>query len=313
MKILMSGRKLMYNAEFFYEKAFKNLGHAPILLDSYYDILSPLLSRTIHTRTPLSRLLSGNHKINEHLTETARKMDPDVIIIFKGEFISNKTLEELGNNYNLYLFYPDNFRFEPLLKGRLQYFNAIYTAANKINPYLKHGAKRVITVPWACDPEIHRILNCEKRYKVTFIGTAYAERRSIVRKLGNVDVFGNYWFGFGNFSHPATFGEDYVRIINQSNINLNIQGKGSITADSPTMRTFEIASSGGFQISDYMPSLIRYFPMMITFRDVNELKQLIHFYSNSIEDAKIIAEKMRMIAVEKFKYIDSARLIIDNM
>ena len=71
MKILMSGRKLMYNAEFFYEKAFKNLGHAPILLDSYYDILSPLLSRTIHTRTPLSRLLSGNHKINEHLTETA--------------------------------------------------------------------------------------------------------------------------------------------------------------------------------------------------------------------------------------------------
>ena len=171
----------------------------------------------------------------------------------------------------------------------------------------------MITVPWACDPDFHRKLDCEKRYKVTFIGTAYSERRSIVRKLGNVNVFGNYWFGFGEFSHPAAFGEDYVRIINQSMVNLNIQGRGSITADSPTMRTFEIASSGGFQVSDFMPSVIRYFPMMVTFRDVNELKELIHFYSNSIEDAKIIAEKVRRIAVENFKYTDVAHLIVDNM
>ena len=81
-------------------------------------------------------------------------------------------------------------------------------------------------------------MDCEKQYEVTFIGTAYAERRSVVRKLGKVNVFGNYWFGFVKFSHPPAFGENYVSTINESMVNLNIQGKGSITADSPTMRTF---------------------------------------------------------------------------
>ena len=292
----MSGRKLMYHAEFFYEKAFKNLGHEVTLLDSYDGISSPLLSRTVRARIPLSRFIPSNYPINEHLPERARKIDPDAIIIIKGEFISNKTIEELGNNYNLYLFYPDNFRFLPLLKGRLHYFKAIYTAANKTDNYRKLGARRVITVPWACDPEFHRKLDCEKKYKVTFIGTAYSERRSIVRKLGNVNVFGNYWFGFGEFSHPAAFGEDYVRIINQSMVNLNIQGKGSIIADSPTMRTFELAGSGGFQISDYMPSVTQYFPMMVTFHEATELKELINVYSASKEDVQIIADKVRDIA-----------------
>ena len=312
MKILMSGRKLMYNAEFFYEKAFKNLGHEVILLDSYDGVSSPLLSRTIRARIPLSRFIPGNYPINDHLIETARKIDPDAIIIVKGEFISNKTLEELGNNYDLYLFYSDNFRFLPLLKDRLHYFKAIYTAANRSDQYRKLGARRVITVPWACDPEFHRKLDCEKRYKVTFIGTAYPERRSIVRKLGNVNVFGNYWFGFGKFSHPPVFGEDYIRVINQSIVNLNIQGKGSIIADSSTMRTFELAGSGGFQISDYMPSLTQYFPMIVTFRDVKELKELISYYlENDIERTEI-ANTMRDRCYEYFTYEHAAKSIISK-
>ncbi|MEM0134579.1 MAG: glycosyltransferase [Thermoplasmatales archaeon] len=312
MKILMSGRKLRYNAEYFYERAFKNLGHEVIFLDSYSGVSSPLLSRTIHARASISRLLPGSYPINEHLLETAEKIDPDAIFIVKGEFISNRTLEELGHNYNLYLFYPDNYRFLPLLKGRLHYFSAIYTAANKTDFYKELGAKQVITVPWACEPEFHRKLDYEKSYRVSFIGTAYPERRALVRKLGNVNVFGNYWFGFGKFSHPPVFGEDYVRVINQSAVNLNIQGKGSITADSPTMRTFEIASSGGFQISDYMPSVKQYFPMMVTFRDVGELKELIDYYLDSFEDANIIAENVRTVAVENFTYEQAARTIISK-
>ena len=146
-----------------------------------------------------------------------------------------------------------------------------------------------------------------------FIGTSYPERRSIVRKLGNVNVFGNYWFGFRKFSHPSAFGEDYIRVVNQSIVNLNIQGKGSIIADSPTMRTFELAGSGGFQISDYMPSVTQYFPMIVTFRDVKELKELIYFYLDSFEDASIIAEKVRKIAIENFKYTDSANIILNHL
>ncbi|MEM3265267.1 MAG: hypothetical protein QXH07_04860 [Thermoplasmata archaeon] len=52
---------------------------------------------------------------------------------------------------------------------------------------------------------------------------------------------------------------------------------------------------------------------MVTFHDLTELKELVKFYLDSFEDAKIIAEKVRRIAIENFKYIDSARLIIENM
>ncbi|MEM4114977.1 MAG: hypothetical protein QXP59_03100, partial [Saccharolobus sp.] len=62
-----------------------------------------------------------------------------------------------------------------------------------------------------------------------------------------------------------------------------------------------------------IPSIKRYFPIMVTFHDLTELKELVKFYLDSFEDAKIIAEKVRRIAIENFKYTDSARLIVENM
>ncbi|MEM3193175.1 MAG: glycosyltransferase, partial [Candidatus Parvarchaeota archaeon] len=168
------------------------------------------------------------------------------------------------------------------------------------------------TVPWACDPDFHRKIEAEKKYDLSFIGTAYRERKRIVGKLENVATFGDFW-GKGINSHPAVYGEDFIRVINETRINLNLQAEANKVADAPTMRTFELAGSGGFQISDFMPSVKRYFPMIVTFRDIKELKELIGFYIDSQEDAKIIAEKVKKIAIEKFKYTDSANIILKHL
>ncbi len=108
-------------------------------------------------------------------------------------------------------------------------------------------------------------------------------------------------------------GEDFVKIINQSLVNLNLQADVSIKADAPTMRTFELAGCGGFQISDYMPSLKRYLPMVPTFRDISELKELISYYLENGEEREDIAEKSMKVCYESFKYTDAAKLVVSSL
>ena len=309
----MVGREAPYNAEFFYKKAFSDIGNEVFLINSYIGIKNPSLYRIIHTRTDFFKFTMSNLWINRNLERRIDEIDPDAIIFFKGDMISTEVISELSNSWSIYLFYPDTYKFPLLLSGRLPYFNAIYTASNNIGPYYNMGARKVVTVPWACDPNFHRKIEIEKKYNTTFIGTAYIERRRIIRNLEDVDVFGDFWYGFGKNAHKSVNGEDFIRTINQSHINLNLQAKISVLADAPTMRTFEIAACGGFQISDSMPSLKKYFPILPTFEDISELKDLINYYLENPGESEEIALKTMKICHSSFKYTDTARTIVSNL
>ena len=313
MKILIVGRKSMFNAEYFYEKAFHEIGHDVLLANSYEGVRHQLFSRQLHARTGNLDFLLPFYRINRNLPRIVDSYDPDAIIVFKGEFISARTINLLSQSRKIYLYYTDTYKFKPLLEGKMEYYKTVFTAANNKRFYYNLGAKDVVTIPWSCDPDFHRKLNLGRRYKVSFIGTAYAERRRIISRLSGVDVFGDFWFGFGKSSHNPAFGEDFIRIINQSLVNLNLQADVSIKADAPTMRTFELAGCGGFQISDYMPSLKRYLPMVPTFRDVNELKELISYYLENGDEREDIAEKSMKVCYESFKYTDAAKLVISSL
>ncbi len=313
MRILIVGREAPYNAEFFYKKAFSDLGNEVFLINSYTGISNPLLSRIIHTRTNFLKFTINSLWINKNLRARIDKIDPDAIIFFKGDMISTEVLSELSNNRSIYLFYPDTYKFPALLRGRLAYFTAIYTASNNKGPYYDMGARKVVTVPWACDPDFHRKMEIEKKYNASFIGTAYRERRRIIRNLGEVEVFGDFWFGFGVHSHPPVYGEDFVKTVNESRINLNLQASISVQADAPTMRTFELAGCGGFQISDAMHSLRRYFPDIVTFENTGELRDLIDYYLDNTYERDRIANRIREKCLSNFKYSDSASIILNNM
>jgi len=112
-------------------------------------------------------------------------------------------------------------------------------------------------------------------------------------KLSDIHVFGDYWFGFKN-RHPAVYGEDYVKTINTTKINLNLQAQVSVTAYVRTMRTFGVAGCRGFQISDYMPSIKKYLPEIVTFRDLKELKELISYYLENEEERSEIVTKTQV-------------------
>ena len=303
----------MYNAEYFYEKAFREIGHEVLLANSYEGVKHQLFNRQLHSITRSFDFLLPFYRINRNLPRIVDSYDPDIIIIFKGEFISTQTINLLSESRKIYLYYTDTYKFKPLLEGKIEYYATVFTAVNNKKFYYDLGAKNVVTVPWSCDPDFHRKLNLERKYKVSFIGTAYPERRRIIRRLNGVEVFGDFWYGFGKSSHNPVFGEDFIRTINQSLINLNLQAEVSVKADAPTMRTFELSGCGGFQISDYMPSLKRYLPMVPTFRDINELKELISYYSENGEERENLAKKSMEVCYDSFKYTDAAKLVVSKL
>jgi spore maturation protein CgeB len=247
-----------------------------------------------------------------------RNFDPDQILIFKGELISNENLKMISESYNLNLFYPDTFRFKPILKNRLEYFKTLFTAANNIEFYKEFGVKRIVTVPWACDPEIHRYLDLKKIYDVSFIGTWYPNRAKLLKKLNSVYIFGQFWIKQKNI-FPGVYGDEYVKVINQTKINLNIHHNADIRANAPNMRTFEISGCGGFQISSYMPAIKEYFRDIPTFNNAKELAELVKYYSDDIfkqnrdNEMREIGLKMQKICYEKFKYTDSTKKIITSL
>ena len=313
MKILIVGRKSNYNAEYFYEKAYRKLGHDVSILDSYIGVTHSFVRRYLHTRTNIINFTLHNYWINKYLKRIVNSYDPDIIIFFKGEFILSRLIAELSQNRNIYLFYPDTYKFKPLLRQSITYYRTVFTAANNTGFYEDMGAKKVVTIPWACDPDFHKVLDIEKKYDVSFVGTAYRERRKIIRKIKNVEVFGDFWFGFGKNAHKSVNGEGFIRTINQSLINLNLQTRVSVLADAPTMRTFEIAGCGGFQISDFMPSVKKYFPKIPTFNDTKELKELISYFLSNQSEAKEIAYKTMETCYSYYKYTDAAIRILSNV
>ncbi len=77
-------------------------------------------------------------------------------------------------------------------------------------------------------------------------------------------------------SGPPARGEEYVRLINEAIVNLNVHHPSDLEADAPNMRVFEVAGSGGLLLSDHVPSIHRYFARdeVGTYEDLEETREL---------------------------------------
>lgn len=313
MKILMIGADKEFNAEYFYRQAFRKSGNSILFVNEYEGVNHEFILRILSTRFSIARVILSNLPINKKLIKVARGFNPDAIIFFKGELISTDNIIQLSKEFQIYLFYPDMMKFKPILKKRLEHFNIIFTAANIHKPYYDLGAKKVVTIPWACDPSFHRKLQLEAIYPVSFVGTRYRERARILRKIPSVEIFGDFWRNSDGNVHGKVIGDDYINVLNRTKINLNLQAKENLEVDAPTMRTFEIAGSGNFQLTNNMPSVKKYFPAMPTFRTASELIELINHFMENREEREEIALDCMKLCRERFTYDIEAAHILENL
>ena len=83
------------------------------------------------------------------------------------------------------------------------------------------------------------------------------------------------------------YGEDYLKIINQTKVNLNIHHPTDLRAEAYNMWVFEIAGCSGFILTERMSTLESIFKNIEMYSNLDELDEKIEYY---VEDDKVREE-----------------------
>ena len=314
MSITIIGNPSPFTAEFYYAKYLLKLGYNLKLINQYSNINNKFLVRFLSTRFKPFRLALYTFPINKDII--FRKVNfqkSDLILVFKGELLTNTSLRLLSE-MNAWLFYPDTYRFPLILRERLHYFQGVIVTTPHIELFYELGARRVITLFWGCDPELHRHLGIKKIRDVSFVGTFYYTRWKVLRALKaclgrDVDIFGSFWVLRAGHHMQPVYGEDYVKVINETKVNLNIHHPVDVVAEAPNMRTFEVAGCGGFIITEYMEVLKSLFSKIETYKNIDELCEKVKYYISDEKAREEIGLSLRDECVERHTYLHRAEQI----
>jgi hypothetical protein len=312
VRILAVGASGAHNAEWFYIRALRSIGAEVVFLDQYEGVGHRMLTRLALTRLPRIDGLVDRLPVNRGLPEAARRADPDLVLVFKGEMLSDRAIRELSGSHRLALLYPDAYRF-PRLLSRLPHFCCVLSPASRLDFYYGMGARRAATLPWACDPEVHRRLPVKRERKVALLGTFYPNRLRAALALRGLplEVRGPLWPPPIR-SGPPLRGEDYVRAMNEAAVNLDVHHPSDVEADAPNMRVFEVAGSGGLLLSDDLPSIHRYFgPREVdTFRNLGEMREKAIQYLDDPELADEMGSRAAARCRSEHTYVHRARALL---
>jgi spore maturation protein CgeB len=134
-------------------------------------------------------------------------------------------------------------------------------------------------------------------YPVSFIGSAYGNRRRWISKLKEVGI-DVACFGFGWESGPVK-SEEIPRIIRNSIISLNfgdsglhLGGTGLYRSRQIKARVFEVSGAGGFLLTEDAPHLRDFYnpgEEIAVFSDVNDLIEKIKYFLSHHEQRNAIA------------------------
>ncbi|MDI6883462.1 MAG: glycosyltransferase [Patescibacteria group bacterium] len=298
----------------------------------------------------------GEDEMNKKLLETVWQEKPDLCFFFLfGDEIKKETIKKIAKesgSITFNWFADDHFRFYNFSKYYAPCFHWISTTDSQaVEKYHKIGYKNVIKTQWACNHFLYKPQNDAEenrqfqrdsaqyqrnsayknfsdnplgigdiprsyKYKVSFVGQPYGNRRQIIAKVkkAGIDV---QCFGLG-WENGRVGQEEMIKIFSQSKINLNFtksSGKmnlkslafiflnrkldGSLKVTSPKYwignfksilarrreqikgRNFEIPGCGGFLITHDADNLGDYYKFgkeIVIYQDIEELIEKIHYY-----------------------------------
>jgi spore maturation protein CgeB len=276
--------------------------------------------------------------LHNEIIQAASHFKPDMIFfVLQRDQISKKTLRELQENgyFMVNFFGDDQWRFEDYSRHYANFFNVcITTDKYSVNKYKAIGQKNIIRSQWAsleCDTHFKDV---NYKYDVSFVGGSGPYRKWFVKELFKkgiiVNCFGDGWEN-GRIEYT-----DMQNIFNFSKINLNISNSTQYDArylisnprnilntirslknvSQTKARIFEIPVFGGFELTEYVPSLEDYFDIgkeIACYKDVDEACLLINYYLQNSEERELIktrgVERSRKDHTFKNRVSDFMRLI----
>ena len=328
-KILFIGLKYSYGEKELGE-SINEAAHSDVLKSLNYKVEN----LWIDEYTP-------GEELQRVILNKAKEFQPDVIFfkIFRHE-IQIETLLELGKNFFIFNWFGDDqWRFGDFTSKYANYFDACITTDKfSIEKYRDIGQKNVIKSQHASFEDFTPCQNIVYKYDVSFVGGRSSFREWFVRKLKKQGIH-VHCFGSGWEQGRVTY-EEMREIFLTSKINLNISNSisydlrylmsspkaildviramilGGKDSSQVKARIFEIPVRGGFEITEYMPSLDDYFHIgrdLVCYGSVDEAETLIRYYlkdSNKREKIKErLVERSRGEHTYKIRMLDAMQEI----
>lgn len=258
--------------------------------------------------------LTDKKALQEKLIEFVDTIEPDIVlfILMRDEF-SFSTLDYLKKKYiTVNWFGDDTWRFDSYSKFYAPHFSyAITTDKFALSKYSCIGYENVFLSQWASFSCIRQLdfTAIEYEYDISFVGSKSGYRKwlcdALLKSGINVVCFGAGW-NQGRISF-----DKMQDIFMKSKINLNISNSVSYDIrylissfgnayeflrsnkriEQIKARNFEIPAFGGFQITNYLPSIEDFFIIgeeIAIYTSVDDLTQQIYYYLENENERKKI-------------------------
>ena len=262
----------------------------------------------------------------------------DILISLAQAPLSGRALTEIRNRgiVTAMWFVEDCRRFSTWQEIS-KYYDYMFLIQNELFPKAVEaaGAGRGIYLPMACDPEVHKPEELTEEEKarwgseVSFVGAGYNNRRHVFAGYANkpFKIWGTEWPACVPFNHLVQEGgrrlkpEEYIKIFNSTDINLNLHSSTERDGVDPfgdfvNPRTFELAATGAFQLTDrreLLPDLFEEGKEIATFSDTTELEEKIEYYRKHPEEREAISKAARERVLKDHTYEKRVQTMLDHI
>jgi spore maturation protein CgeB len=303
MKVLLVGGFSEGALELSYERVLKAMG-----LEVLYFELGAV-----------KRFLAPYHEwvVNNNILQVLQGIDPDLILVFKGNYLWPKTLEHIRDKKKakLFCFLGDSpfdlTNSEATSRNVLEavpcYDSYFIWTKSLVEPLRQAGAKNIEYLPFGYDVTLHHTMEVSAQEKkayssdIVFVGNWDEEREWWLKELLDFDlgIWGEeYWGRRCSYKElrkrwrgQALYGEYMSCALNASRISINILRRQN--KDNYNMRTFEAPACGAFVLAERSPEAKEFFEEdkeAVYFSTPQELKDKIRYYL-AHEDQRLLVAR----------------------
>lgn len=285
--------------------ALKKLGHQVDYVDNskYNDIFQSIPEITgekAHQNQLRSMFISF---LSEAVIARCAEFKPDLMFALAQAPLTEGSLQKLkGNRIPTAFWFVEDFRFMNYWERIAPLYDYFFTIQRNqfFDKMAAMGVKNYTYLPLAASPDVHRRVEMSKAETdtygsdVSFVGAGYHNRKFFFSGLIDFDfkIWGSEWgvgmplLGYIQRGGEWIDTEESVKIFNASKININLHSSTYHEGVNPygdfvNPRTFEIASSGSFQLVDYRSEMSELFNIgkeIICFKDLNDARDKIRYY-----------------------------------
>lgn len=235
--------------------------------------------------------------ITNIMQDTVARYNPDVLftVLAKDE-IAREAIQEISTQtgtVTINYFCDDDWRFDTFTTHWAPAFNWSLTNSQAAMPkYDGINYENVIYMQWGYNHYLYKKLDLPHIYPVSFIGQAHGSRRQVINELEQKGIKVHTW-GVGWKTGSITQLQ-MVKIINQSQINLNLSEASVPGVIEVKGRDTEIPGCGGFLLTgapeDEISSYYNIDRDIVHYTSTTELFEKTKYYLAHDEERKEIAQ-----------------------